>query len=183
MEMSPELDPRRPIIEVMARIGRETQITLDEREQHFRITDAVIGVISVLLIVLAVFNVYYVRVLYQDLDNIVATMESMMNKLDRVDSDMMTVAARIDTFEGHLRHMSSITGHVTAVAGRLPKMREDMVTMALNMDFIQQDMSQLRVAVGAITPSMVQMTRNIGFMRHNVHEMAEPLGSMNSVLP
>ena len=183
MDMPPELDPRRPIIEVMARIGRETQITLDEREQHFKITDAVIAAISILLIVLAVFNVYYVRVLYQDLGGIVDTMESMMNKLKRVDADMVTVADQVDAFDRHMQHMTSITKHVTAVSDRLPGMRKDMVDMALNMDLIHQDMSLLRGAVGSITPSMVQMTRTIGIMRHDVREISKPMGAMNPVLP
>lgn len=183
MDMSPELDPRRPIVEVMARVGRETQLTLDQKEQHFKITDTVIVTISVLLIVLGIFNIYFVRVLYDDLDNIVATMESMMVKLNRVDADMVTVAERVESFEKHMQHMASITGYVTAVTGRLPDMREDMVSMALNMKLINQDMTHLREAVGTITPSMVQMTQNISVMRHDVHSIAKPMGSLNPLLP
>lgn len=183
MDMPPELDPRRPIVEVMARIGRATQLTLDEREQHFKITDTVIAAISVLLIVLAIFNIYYVRVLYSDLDNIVVTMESMMNKLNRVDDDMTVVADHVDSFDSHMKHMASITGHVTSVAGRLPKMREDMVSMALNMNLINQDMSLLRNAVGSITPNMLRMTRNIAYMRQDVRQISKPMGSLNPVLP
>ena len=32
-------DSRRGIVEVIARLGRETQLHLDERHRHFRITD------------------------------------------------------------------------------------------------------------------------------------------------
>jgi len=183
MAFPPELDPRRPIIEVMARIGRETQLTMDEREQHFKITDTVVVAISVLLIVLGIFNIYYVRVLYEDMDQIVATMESMLSKLNRVDADMVVVADRVDAFDRHMQHMASITGHVTSVTRRLPEMREDMVSMALNMRIINQDMTQLRGAVGTITPSMVQMTNNISLMRHDVYQIAKPMGSLNPVLP
>lgn len=183
MDISPEYDPRRPIIEVMARLGRETQITLDEREQHFKITDAVTIVVSILLIVLAVFNIYFVKILYQDLDNIVVTMEGMVTKLDRVDKDMVQVAARVAAFDKHMQHMTSVTEHITAVTGRLPKMRKDMVRMALNMNLINIDMAPLRQAVSSISPSMVQMARTISIMRHDVHELSKPIGSMNSVLP
>jgi hypothetical protein len=181
--MPPELDPRRPIIEVMARIGRETQITLDEREKHFKITDTVIVVVSLLLIILAVVNVYFVRVLYQDMGNIVGSMESMMQRIDQVDADMVVVADHVDSFSKHMRHMSAITRHVTAVTQRLPEMRKDMVSMALSMDLIHADMSLLRLAVGSITPSMVQMTQNISIMRHDVHDVAGPMGTLNPVLP
>ncbi len=181
--MPPELDPRRPIIEVMARIGRETQITLDEREKHFKITDTVIVVVSVLLIILAVVNVYFVRVLYQDMGNIVDSMESMMGKLNQVDADMVVVANHVDSFSKHMRHMAPITRHVTSVTQRLPEMREDMASMALGMNLIHADMSLLRQAVGSITPSMVQMTQNISIMRHDVHDVARPMGSFNPILP
>lgn len=183
MDMPPELDPRRPIVEVMARIGRETQLTIDEREQHFKITDTVIAAISVLLIILGVFNIYFVRVLYDDLDNIVATMESMVTKLNRVDKDMVAIADRIDAFDQHMQHMAPITGHVTSVTGRLPRMREDMVSMALNMQLINRDMVMLRGAVGSITPSMVQMTGNISLMRRDVHQISKPMGSLNPIMP
>lgn len=50
-------DPRRAVVQVIARLGRETQLHLDERYRHFRITDGVLLFTSVLLVILAVFNV------------------------------------------------------------------------------------------------------------------------------
>ena len=183
MDIPPELDPRRPIVEVMARIGRETQLTLDERERHFKITDAVIVVISVLLIILAVVNIYYVRVLYQDLDRIVGNMESMVTRLKRVDHDMSAVADHVDVFEQKLRNMGPLTAHVTAVTGRLPEMRKDMTAMARGMNLINQDMGLLLQAVSTITPNMVQMTGNIARMRVDVGRIADPMGAFNPILP
>jgi len=183
VEMDPQLDPRRPIVEVMARLGRETQLHIDERERHFQITDAVIIGISVVLIILAVFNVYYVRVLYTDLDKIVASMDSMLGSLQRVDQDMVVVADRVQAFDAHLTHMHTITEHVGSVTGRLPLMREDMDAMAANMHLIDQDMAQLSQAVRTITPSMVHMTRSMAVMRHNVRQIAIPMGSMNPIMP
>ena len=66
-----DVDPRKPIVQVMARLGRETQLHLDERHRHFKVTDKVIMIISLLLVLLAFVNVYYVTVLYQDLNGIV----------------------------------------------------------------------------------------------------------------
>ena len=70
-------DPRRGIVEVMARLGQATQYHIDERYRHFKITDVVIYVTSALLMVLAVFNIYYIRVLYTNLTGIVGNMASM----------------------------------------------------------------------------------------------------------
>ena len=90
------VDPRSPIIQVMARLGRETQLHLDERHRHFKITDKVILVVSLLLVLLASVNVYYVRVLYRDLDGIVNNMDSMYRNLERVDFDMALIAQRVE---------------------------------------------------------------------------------------
>lgn len=177
------VDPRRPIVEVMARLGRETQLHLDEREHHFKITDAVITAISVVLIILAIFNVYYVRVLYTDLENIVGTMQSMLTSLERVDEDMQVVAGHVAAFDRHITHMDAINAHVSAVTQRLPQMRADMDLMTADMAFIEADMHHLAGAVGSITPGMVRMTQSMALMRHNVRQIAKPMGSMNPVLP
>jgi len=183
MEMDPQLDPRRPIVEVMARLGRETQLHVDERERHFEITDAVTVGISMILIILAIFNVYNVHVLYTDLDKIVGNMEGMLENLDRVDKDMGIVADRVDAFDRHIAHMRNITSHVTSVTTRLPRMTANMTSMAANMAQIETDMSHLSLAVHSITPSMMQMTNNMAVMRHNVKEIADPMGSMNPLMP
>ena len=183
MDMDPELDPRRPIVEVMARLGRETQLHLDERERHFKITDGVTIGISVVLIILAIFNVYYVRVLYTDLDRIVGNMELMLDNLTEVDQDMAVVAERVDAFDRHIGHMTSISAHVASVTGQLPPMDQEMGAMAANMRLIEQDMVNLSHAVHSITPSMKQMTNNMAVMRHNVQQIARPMGSMNPMMP
>jgi len=182
-DMDMQVDPRRPIVEVMARLGRETQLHLDERERHFKITDAVIIGISVILIILAVFNVYYVRVLYKDLDGIVGNMESMLSSLNRVDADMAIVADRIDAFDRHIAHMGPITSNVVSITTQLPLMHANIDSMAGNMALIEQDMTQLSQAMHSITPSMAQMTRNMGVMRHNVRQISRPMGAMNPILP
>ena len=183
VDMEPGVDPRRPIVEVMARLGRETQLHVDERERHFKITDGVIIAISVILIILAIFNVYYVRVLYTDLDRIVDNMELMLGNLNEVDEDMAMVADRVDAFDRHMKHMGSITSHVTSVTTRLPRMEANMQSMAANMAMVERDMVQLGRAVHSITPSMMQMTNNMAVMRHNVKEIAKPMGSMNPMMP
>jgi hypothetical protein len=182
-EIQKPVDPRRPIVEVMARLGRETQLHLDERERHFKITDAVIIGISVVLIILAVFNVYYVRVLYKDLDGIVGNMESMLSSLNRVDEDMAIVADRIDAFDSHIAHMAPITSHVVSITTQLPRMHANMRSMAGNMALVEQDMAQLNQAIHSINPSMVRMTHNMGVMRYNVRQIARPMGAMNPILP
>ena len=182
-QQSEKIDPRRPIIEVMARLGRETQLHLDERERHFKITDAVIIGISMILIVLAVFNVYYVRVLYGDLNHIVGTMESMHSSLGQVEQDMLVIADRVDNFDQHMQRLSSISEHVERISDQLPGIHANMQSMTSNMAQIDHDMGQLNQTMGGITPNMAQMSHNMDVMRHNIRQIAGPMGAMNPVMP
>ena len=176
-------DPRRAIVEVMARLGRETQLHLDERHRNFKITDAVIVTISLLLVVLAVFNVYYVRVLYKDLDVTVRNMESMHQKLVDVEDDMTVITERFGRFDRHMAHMETINSTITSMASSLPNIRDDMSLMAADMGIIDQDMALVRQAMVNIDQKMQHMTGGVSIMRTNVWQLAKPMGMMNSILP
>lgn len=177
------IDPRSPIVEVMARLGRETQLHLDERHRHFKVTDKVILTISLLLIFLAVVNVYYVTVLYQDLNGIVANMDSMFRNLSRVDRDMNQIAGRVRSFERHMQRMEPITGHMTEITAVMPKLGEHMESIKTDMQGVEDNMRQMTGAMGGIANQMNQMTSGMGVMRHNVRQIAGPMGAMNPILP
>ena len=177
------VDPRRPIVEVMARLGRETQLHLDERHRHFKITDKVIVTISVLLVFLSIVNVYYVTVLYQDLNGIVSNMDSMYKNLSRVDRDMDLIAQRVSRFDEHMVYMTPIADDVTSIAGILPELRGNMENVQEEMLRVDVDMQQMTHAMGGISIQMNQMTGGMGVMRQNVRQISGPMGVMNPILP
>lgn len=176
-------DPRRAIVEVMARLGRETQLHIDERHRHFKITDAVIITISLLLVVLAVFNVYYVRVLYDDLDVTVENMDSMYRKLLDVDDDMKVITDRFGRFDNHMEHMETITGNISSMATIMPMVRDNMRLMAKDMQTINGEMTLVDEAMVNIDAKMQLMVGGVSIMRTNVWQLAQPMGMMNSILP
>lgn len=177
------VDPRKPIVAVMARLSRETQLHLDERERHFRITDAVIIAISLILVILAVFNVYYVRIVYKDLDGIVENMDSMYRNLEIVDADMVKIADRVNRFVGHIDYMKPLDQSVTDMATRLPSIRVDMQAVSENMQSIGQDMALLGQSMISIDQRVHLMTGGVAVMRENVRQIANPMGKMNPFLP
>ena len=150
-------DPRRAIVEVMARLGKETQLHLDERHRHFQITDAVTIVVSFLLVVLAVFNIYYVRVLYTDLDGIVTNMDSMYSNLKQVDKDMMHISQSIELFDQHIHHMTPIHDNIATLAVSLPHVRSNMDLITGDMGLIEQDMGLIGGAMGNMDQRIHQM--------------------------
>jgi hypothetical protein len=176
-------DPRRAVVQVIARLGRETQLHLDERYRHFRITDGVIIVTSVLLMILAIFNVYYVRVLYQDLNGIVANMDSMYGHLVNVDDDMNVIAEQMAAFEDHMKHMEPIHANMVSLSDTMPGIRTNMDGISRDMFGIEQSMEVVGGGMGVIDQRVYLMTGGVATMRHNVRQIARPLGGMSSFLP
>jgi hypothetical protein len=176
-------DPRRAVIQVIARLGQETQLHLDERHRHFRITDWVIVVTSVLLMILAVFNAYYVRVLYEDLNGIVANMDSMYGHLRNVDDDMTVITQRMSAFDEHMEHMEPIHANMGALSRTMPNIRTNMGAMTRDMFGIEQSMGLVGEGMSVIDQRVYLMTGGVATMRHNVRQIVRPLGGMSSFFP
>jgi len=176
-------DPRRAIVQVIARLGRETQLHLDERYRHFRITDAIIIATSVLLVVLAVFNVYYVRVLYEDLNGIVANMDDMHDHLRSVNEDMDAITERMHAFDEHIGHMEPIHANMTALTKIMPRIRANMDSITRDMAGVEQSMGLVGEGMGVIDQRVYLMTGGVATMRQNVRQMAHPFGRMGAFMP
>ena len=179
----PREDPRRAVVEVIARLGRETQLHLDERHRHFRITDGIILITSVLLVILAVFNVYYVRLLYQDFNGIVANMISMHDHLVDVDKDMTVITGHMASFEHHMQYMEPINTHMISIAGAMPRVRAHMDGIASNMGHIEQSMELVGRGMGIIDQRVHAMVGGVAHMRENVTQIARPMGGMMPFMP
>ncbi len=176
-------DPRRVMIEVFARLGRETQIHLDERHRHFRITDAVIITFSALLTVLAMFNVYYVHILYQDMSGIVNSMDSMHHHLQDVKKNMISISGSVDSFEQHMQHMDNISGHMASLAETMPIVQGNMVDISGAVRLIDADMGVLGGGMTNIEQRFGHMTGSVAIIRENVRQISGPMGVMNPMLP
>jgi len=176
-------DPRRGIVEVMARLGRATQYHIDERYRHFRITDVVIYATSALLVVLAVFNIYYIRILYTDLTGIVATMDSMHQRFKVTEEDMCAIAAQMASMDKQMRHMEPIHGHMVSFAKTMPHIRGGMQEIAADMVAIDGEMGMLSPGMLVIDQRTRDMLPPIAGMRENVRQFGGPMGAMNPFMP
>ena len=176
-------DPRRGIVEVMARLGQATQYHIDERYRHFQITDVVIYVTSALLVILAVFNIYYIQVLYRDLTGIVGNMSSMNERLTQTDADMAEVARRMASFDGQMRYMEPIHGHMVSIAGNMPKIRVDTGEISGDVAGIEQEMGALGQGMLVIDQRTREMLVPVSTMRENVRQFSGPMGAMNPFMP
>ena len=176
-------DPRRVIIEAVARLGRETQLHLDERHRHFWITNVVTFVISLLLVVLAVFNVYYVKVLHGDLTGIVYNMDSMHTNLRDITANMSEITSKVESMDQHMQFMDNIYSHTKDMSQSLPRIGTAMTEMSGEVSDINQDMVLMKRGMFNIEQKAGHMTNTITIMRENVHQIARPMSMMNSFIP
>lgn len=176
-------DPRRGIVEVMARLGQATQYHIDERYRHFQITDLVIYVTSALLVILAVFNIYYIRTLYNDLTGIVGNMDSMHERLKVTEQDMQAIAGQMATIDQKMQYMDPIHGHMVSLAKTMPHIRVDMHDIAADVGTIEREMGVLGQGMMVIDGRTREMLVPVSTMRENVRQFGGPMGAMNPFMP
>ena len=176
-------DPRRAIVEVMARLGRETQLHIDERHKHFKITDIVIKRISILILIVAVINVYLVWVLSRNLDGIVNNMDSMRAHLVKIDDHMTDIAITVEQFDTHITYMHVIANNIGLITSDLPLIRINMDPLTENMQSIDYDMNIMKDSIHDIGNSMYHMTGGMAGMEYNVRQFSDPMSVLNPIFP
>ena len=176
-------DPRKAIVEVMARLGRETQLHVDERHKHFKITDKVIRYISILLLIVAVVNVSLVWLLSTNLDNIVDNMDSMRSRLVIIDDDMQYISTTVSKFDEHTAYMHTIANNIGSITTNLPIIRLNMDSITLDMQSIDAEMDHMKKSIGTIDANMRGITSSMVGLEYNVRQFSKPMGSMNSIFP
>ncbi len=176
-------DEAQLFIDMVGRLSWETQLHLDERHHHFFINKVVILVISVLLVVLAAINVYYVAILYKDLNGIVSNMESMHTNMRKVSQRMAHITARVAQFEQYMTHMDSINAATRAMSELMPTIRGHMDGMVEDMHQMDTEMARMSVGMTHIDQRFQHMTDGVALMRFHVWSISRPMGAMNPFLP
>ena len=177
------LDPKRIMCEVVGRLGRETQFHLDERHRHFHITNVVLIGLSVVLAIVAVFNFYYVQILYQDLNGIVNNMDSMHNNLKGIEKSMVSITGNVESFDRHMLNMDQIHENTTSLAGTMPRISQAMNTLSAEIGVIEQEMRLIQGGMINVDQRFGHMTSGVAVMRENVHQISGPMGFMNPFMP
>lgn len=177
------LDPKLLFVRMNARLSRETQLHLDHRHHHFRINKIIVLSISILLIVLAAFNIYFVRVLWQDLNGIVGNMDSMHANMRSVTDKMLTITGNVRQFEKDMEYMDSITKQTEGMSLMLPKVSGAMENMTGHIGSIETDMGHMSEGMTNIDQRFNHMATGVEYMRYNVREVSRPMGMMNPFMP
>lgn len=176
-------DPKRLFVEMVARLSRETQLHLDERQHHFRITDTLVITLSVMLSVLAIFNVYHIYILHEEMSEIVYSMTEMQDTLTTVGDNMEIITKDVGSFDKHMRRMDHISQNTAAIAGNMPAISDAMGKIGGEMRTIEGNMGQLSAGMTNVDARFGQMTGGVTNMRQSVNQVARPMGYMGNFMP
>lgn len=176
-------DPRRAIVEVIQRLGRATQIHLDERHRHFRITDIVIITTSLLLLGGAAFDVYHARLLYQDFNEIIVDMYAIHDHLVGVDNDMADITTNMRAFDSHMTHLENMNERMKSMASTMPQIRENTRLMAGDMGNVEENMKLVGDAMLILDTRIHAMLGGVGIMRNHMNQFARPMSVINPFMP
>jgi len=174
---------KRMFIDMVGRLSWETQLHLDERQYHFQVNKMVILIISVLLVILGMVNVYYVAVLYDDLSGIVNNMDNMHANMTRVSKRMEHITGKVGEFDVNMQHMDNIAQSTEQMSVMMPSVAESMHQIETDVAGMNNNMNLMSIGMGHINERFGHMTQGVAIMRYHVREVARPMGSMNQFIP
>ncbi len=176
-------DPRRAIVEVIQRLGRATQLHLDERHRHFRITDIVLITASLLILGGAAFDVYHARLLYQDFNEIITDMYAIHDHLIGVDNDMADITINMQAFDSHMTHMDNMNDRMKSMAATMPRIRENTRLMAGDMSSVEENMRLVGDAMLILDTRIHNMLGGVGIMRSHMNQFSRPMSAFTPFMP
>jgi len=154
-----------------------------ERRKHFRLTNVFVKIISSLLLLIGLVNIYYLFVFYQSTMSIIKTTHQLDETVVDITSTMNLINQSIGNFETYMRDMPDINQEMTAISSILPKIAKSMNNVHGNMEKMNGVMSLVNQDLHYIDFHIQGMTSNVNNLNINIHKIAEPMGKFNSFLP
>lgn len=156
---------------------------VQERRRNFRVTNLIVGVISAFILIIAVFNLYYIYDFYMETMKIVNNIHDLDDTVKIISSDMQVITQSMTEFNKHMSSMQGITQDVQAMSGQLPLMQQSLGGIYGDMSALNRSMGQINQSMLSIDNDLKHMSGNVGQMGRSIYEMSVPMSKFNSVLP
>ncbi|MBK5968490.1 MULTISPECIES: hypothetical protein [Thiorhodovibrio] len=102
-------------------------------------------------------------------------MQRMRSDFDRVNRDMLTMEQAVVEMDTQVSTMPSIYQSVAGMGNNMGSMREDILTIAERMDFIEQHMTSIGATLYTMDRQLIDMTGNVGGIGRDVDIMSRPM--------
>ncbi|MBF0265271.1 MAG: methyl-accepting chemotaxis protein [Gammaproteobacteria bacterium] len=154
-----------------------------ERRKHFIITNIFVKIVSGFLLIIGLVNIYYLFDFYQSTMNIIETTHRLDETVVDITSTMNLIDKSVSTFEYYMKDMPNINDQMKEISGILPDISQSMNNVHGNMQKMNSVMSLLNHDLNYIEFHVQSLTTNVNNLNFNIHNIAEPMGKFNSILP
>ncbi|MFK5986818.1 MAG: hypothetical protein QM479_15535 [Pseudomonadota bacterium] len=154
-----------------------------ERRKHFRITNLVVSIVSGLLFLIAVANMYYLYDFYNNTMRIISTTHTLDNTVLDITRTMDEMKNKMVKFNQHMASMPIVYKDISGITAVMPEMQNSMSALQNNIYEMNKIMRFVNRDIQLIDFHLHIMTRKVSNMGVNMFHLARPMGMFNGILP
>jgi len=154
-----------------------------ERRGHFRVTNTIVIIVSVLLLLIACINMYYLYHFYIDSKRIIDTAHGLDDTVLIISKSMKKITGKMEKFSQHLDSMPAVYDDISSLTEVMPTMQKTMVDFQMNVKQMNTVMNFVNKDIQLIGFHLSTMTQKVSYMGSNIQQLAKPMGMFNGILP
>lgn len=160
-----------------------SDLHVKERRRHFRITNIFVWIVSVLIFLIAVFNLYNIYYFYDETMEIIDTIHGLDNTVNDIGQTMKQITLSMSKFNNSMESMEGVYSDVASMSEVMPLMQSNMSDAGVDISYLNQNMSAISMDMNVIDYHLKSMLGNVMHIEQNIHQIAKPMGKFNSILP
>ncbi|MCU7837261.1 MAG: hypothetical protein KZQ83_18710 [gamma proteobacterium symbiont of Taylorina sp.] len=154
-----------------------------ERRRSFRITNIFVGVVSALIFLIAVVNLYNIYYFYDETMSIINTTHDLNNTVIDIAANMNQITGSMLNINHHMASMEGVYVDVASMSDIMPLIQNNIADVGQDVAYFNRNMSAISGNMNVIDHHLKSMSGNVMHIEHNIQQIAEPMGKFNSILP
>jgi len=154
-----------------------------ERRKHFRITNFIVYIVSALLVIIGIINMFYLYDFYNNTMRIIATTHALDETVILITNNMDQMDYTMGKMNTHMSSMQGVYQNVSSISSILPKMQSTMLGFKGDMSDMNNTMEFVNRDIQLIDFHLNDMTGKVSNLGVNMYKIARPIGMFNGMLP
>jgi len=154
-----------------------------ERRKHFRITNFIVYIVSALLVIIGIINMFYLYDFYNNTMRIITTTHALDETVITITNNMNQMDHTMSKMNTHMSSMQGVYQDVSSISSVLPKMQNTMSGFEVDMSNMNKIMDFVNRDIQLIDYHLNDMTAKVSNLGVNMYRIAKPIGMFNGVLP
>ncbi|MFK5893222.1 MAG: hypothetical protein QM504_08385 [Pseudomonadota bacterium] len=156
---------------------------VQERRKHFRVTNFFVFIVSALLMIIAIVNMFYLYGFYQNTLRIIKTTHALDNTVIDISKSMNKIKQSMGKFNTHMSSMEGVYSDVSSISSVMPDMQKSMSSFQSNMNKMNRVMEFVNRDIQLIDFHLKGMTNSVSNLGSDMYKIARPMGMFNGMLP